>query len=123
MRAKCFDEDTKTLILERLRVNELGVQDKRFKWAQMREGESGLPYMTLSPTDAADILAFKDPVVWLYLTLQFSCFLIVGSLAVFSNIIVNGLGFTVRQTQLLNLAQGGWSVLIYISECRRNAGA
>lgn len=58
--------------------------------------------------------AFSDPVVWLYLTLQFTCFLIVGSLAVFSNIIVNGLGFTVRQTQLLNLAQGGWSVFIYI---------
>lgn len=48
--------------------------------------------------------------------MQFTCFLIVGSLAVFSNIIVNGLGFSVRQTQLLNLAQGGWSVLIYISE-------
>jgi len=96
MRAKCFDEETKTLILERLRVNELGVQDKRFKWEQLRE-------------------AFKDPVVWLYLLMQFTCFLIVGSLAVFSNIIVNGLGFSVRQTQLLNLAQGGWSVLIYIS--------
>lgn len=39
MRAKCFDEETKTLILERLRVNELGVQDKRFKWEQMRECE------------------------------------------------------------------------------------
>jgi hypothetical protein len=40
MRAKCFDEETKTLILERLRVNELGVQEKKFKWEQLRECKS-----------------------------------------------------------------------------------
>lgn len=50
MRAKCFDEETKTLILERLRVNELGVQDKRFKWEQLREG--------MSPAYLEDTLAY-----------------------------------------------------------------
>jgi hypothetical protein len=50
MRAKCFDEETKTLILERLRVNELGVQDKRFKWEQLREG--------MSPTYLEDTIAY-----------------------------------------------------------------
>ena len=59
-------------------------------------------------------LALKDPVVWCYLLMQLSSFIIVGGLAVFANIIVKGLGFTTYQTQLLNLAQGGWSVLIYI---------
>jgi len=53
-------------------------------------------------------------VVWLFLLLQLSSFIIVGGLAVFANIIVKGLGFTAYQTQLLNLAQGAWSILIYI---------
>lgn len=39
MKAKCWSERDKTLIIERLRVNELGVQDKRFKFEQMYEGE------------------------------------------------------------------------------------
>ena len=60
------------------------------------------------------MLALKDPVVWTYLLLQLSSFIIVGGLAVFANIIVKGLGFTTYQTQLLNLAQGAWSILIYI---------
>jgi hypothetical protein len=34
---QCWDDRTKTLIIERLRVNELGVQDRRFKWEQMWE--------------------------------------------------------------------------------------
>ena len=52
--------------------------------------------------------------MWAYLLLQLSSFIIVGGLAVFANIIVKGLGFTTYQTQLLNLAQGAWSILIYI---------
>lgn len=43
MRAKCFDDRTKTLILERLRVNELGVQDKKFKKEQFVESEYSYP--------------------------------------------------------------------------------
>ena len=58
--------------------------------------------------------AFKDPVVWIYLAMQISCFVIVGGLAVFANIIVQGLGFTTYQTELLNLAQGAWSIIVYI---------
>ena len=38
MRAKCWDRETKTLIIERLRVNELGVQERHFKRDQMIEG-------------------------------------------------------------------------------------
>ena len=52
--------------------------------------------------------------MWVYLVLQFACFIITNGLATFSNIIVNNLGFNVRQTQLLNLAQGAWSILVFI---------
>ena len=34
-----WDDHTKTLVLERLRVNEMGVQQKEFKRSQMWEGE------------------------------------------------------------------------------------
>ncbi|KAK4687960.1 uncharacterized protein P7C73_g2148, partial [Tremellales sp. Uapishka_1] len=95
MKAKCWTDQEKTFIIERLRVNELGVQERKFKWEQMWE-------------------TFKDPVVWVYLLLQFDSFLIVNGLSTFSNIIVKGLGFSVPQTQLLNLAQGGVSILIFI---------
>jgi hypothetical protein len=52
--------------------------------------------------------------VWVYLILQLDCFLIVNGLSTFSNIIVKGLGFSTAQTQLLNLAQGGWSVMVFV---------
>jgi hypothetical protein len=55
-------------------------------------------------------------VVWVYLILQFTCFLITNGLSTFSNIIVKGLGFSTAQTQLLNLAQGGWSVMVFVGE-------
>lgn len=48
MRAKCWSDEKKTLILERLRVNEQGVQDRRFKYDQMWEGER-LFYLVASP--------------------------------------------------------------------------
>ena len=55
----------------------------------------------------------------MYLVLQFSCFIITNGLATFSNIIVNNLGFNVRQTQLLNLAQGAWSIMVFIGSAWR----
>ncbi|OCF40025.1 hypothetical protein I317_06163 [Kwoniella heveanensis CBS 569] len=94
MKAKCWSDREKTEIIERLRVNELGVQDSRWKWEQVRE-------------------AAADPVVWCFLLMQIAGFIIVNGLATFSNIIVKGLGFSVRQTQLLNLAQGGFSMIIF----------
>ena len=39
--AQCWSDEEKTYIIERLRVNEQGVQEKRFKWEQMWEGMSG----------------------------------------------------------------------------------
>ncbi|OCF62256.1 hypothetical protein L486_01924 [Kwoniella mangroviensis CBS 10435] len=94
MKAKSWPDKQKTMIIERLRINEQGVQDSRWKWEQMWE-------------------AFQDPAVWCYWVMQTAGFVIVNGLAVFANIIVKRLGFTVRQTQLLNLAQGGFSLIIY----------
>jgi len=52
--------------------------------------------------------------VWCYVLLQISSTCIIGGLGTFSNIIINNLGFSYLQTQLLNIAQGAISIMIYI---------
>jgi hypothetical protein len=87
MKAKCFTEDDKRLLVERVRANETGIQNKTYKRYQLVE-------------------ALMDPVIWLYVLMQVSSTLVLGGLGTFSNIIIKSFGFTTLQTQLLNIAQG-----------------
>lgn len=48
MRAKCYSEEDKKLMVERLRSNQTGLQNKTFRKEQMYEG------------------LFKDPQIWAY---------------------------------------------------------
>lgn len=88
VKAKCFDDDQKRLLILRVRQNETGVQsNKKTKWYQVRE-------------------ALADPAVWFMFFIQvISCFF-TGGLNFYSNIIVKSFGFTLLETELLNLAQG-----------------
>lgn len=95
MKAKCFDEDTKRMMIERVRINETGIQNKTYKKYQMLE-------------------TISDPVIWCYVMLQISSTLIIGGLGVFSNLIIASFGFTVLQTQLLNIAQGAVTIIVMI---------
>jgi hypothetical protein len=95
MKAKCFDEDTKRIMIERVRANETGIQNKTYKRYQMIE-------------------TILDPVVWCYVMLQITSTLIIGGLGVFSNLIIASFGFTVLQTQLLNIAQGAVTIAVMI---------
>ena len=95
MKAKCFSEDQKRLMIERVRANETGIQNKTYKRYQMLE-------------------TIKDPVIWCYIMLQITSTLIIGGLGVFSNIIIKSFGFSVLQTQLLNIAQGAVTILVMI---------
>ncbi|KAH8807803.1 major facilitator superfamily domain-containing protein [Xylogone sp. PMI_703] len=95
MKAKCFNEDQKRLMIERVRANETGIQNKTYKRYQMVE-------------------AVLDPVIWCYIMLQITSTLIIGGLGVFSNLIIASFGFTVLQTQLLNIAQGGVTILVMV---------
>ncbi|ETS86077.1 hypothetical protein PFICI_04102 [Pestalotiopsis fici W106-1] len=95
MKAKCFDEDEKRLMIERVRANETGIQNKVWKRYQMIE-------------------AFKDPIVWCYVLLNVTSTLVIGGLGVFSNIIISSFGFTYLQTQLLNIAQGAVTIIVMI---------
>ncbi|KAH8881385.1 allantoate permease [Thozetella sp. PMI_491] len=95
MTAKCFTEEEKKLMIERVRVNETGIQNKTYKRYQMIE-------------------AITDPVVWCYILLQITSTLIIGGLGVFSNLIIASFGFDYLQTQLLNIAQGAVTILVMI---------
>ncbi|KXH48041.1 allantoate permease [Colletotrichum simmondsii] len=95
MAAKCFNEDQKRLMIERVRANETGIQNKTYKRYQMIE-------------------TVTDPVVWCYVMLQITSTLIIGGLGVFSNLIISSFGFTYLQTQLLNIAQGAVTIIVMV---------
>jgi hypothetical protein len=95
MKAKCWSEEDKRLMVERVRANETGIQNRVFKKYQVLE-------------------VLRDPAVWLYALLQMTSCLIIGGLGVFSNIIIKSFGFTTLQTQLLNIAQGGVTIAVMV---------
>ncbi|KAF8856802.1 2-ketogluconate transporter [Acephala macrosclerotiorum] len=95
MKAKCFTEDQKRLIIERVRANETGIQNKTYKSYQMLE-------------------EIKDPVIWCYIMLQITSTLVISGLGVFSNLIIASFGFSVLETQLLNIAQGAVTIIVMI---------
>ncbi|KAL1642580.1 hypothetical protein SLS58_005349 [Diplodia intermedia] len=95
MKAKCYDEDDKRLMFARVRANQTGMQNKTYKRHQVVE-------------------AATDPFVWCCVLLQTTSTLIIGGLGVFSNLIVNALGFSVLQTQLLNIAQGAVTIVVMV---------
>ncbi|KAF9055105.1 MFS general substrate transporter [Hymenopellis radicata] len=87
MRAKCWSQEDRILIAERVRKNETGIQNKEFKMHQAVE-------------------AFKDLTVWAIVLISFTNALPTGGIGAFSNIILTAFGFTVLQTYLLAIAQG-----------------
>jgi hypothetical protein len=95
MKARCFSEDEKRMMIERVRANETGIQNKTYKTYQMLE-------------------TIKDPVIWCYVMLQITSTLVIGGLGVFSNLIIASFGFSVLQTQLLNIAQGAVTIIVMI---------
>ncbi|RDX44014.1 MFS general substrate transporter [Lentinus brumalis] len=87
MRATCFSPEDRLLMAERVRKNETGIQNKEFKWYQVRE-------------------ALTDPVVLSVTLVSFTNGMPTGGLGAFSNLIIKAFGFTTLQTYLLAIAQG-----------------
>lgn len=96
MRAKCFTEEDKKLMVERVRVNQTGIQNRRFKKEQMWE-------------------AFRDPQTWCYCGIAFCTTLPTSGLGAFANIIITSLSFTVLQTQLLAMVLGFYIIIVLLS--------
>jgi hypothetical protein len=83
------------MMIERVRINETGIQNKTYKRYQMLE-------------------TITDPVIWCYIMLQITSTLVIGGLGVFSNLIIASFGFSVLQTQLLNIAQGAVTIMVMV---------
>ncbi|KAF3283852.1 hypothetical protein TWF970_001023 [Orbilia oligospora] len=85
--AKGFTEEERVLLLERVRGNNAGAENKTFKKDQMIE-------------------ALKDYQLWGISILSISSCTASGAITAFAPIVFNGMGFTVFQSLLLNLPIG-----------------
>lgn len=96
MRAKCFSEDDKLLMVERVRDNQTGLQNKTFKKSHVYE-------------------ALLDPQTWGYALIQFFTALPTSGLGAFANIIISSFGFSVLHTQLLAMVLGAYLIVLLLS--------
>jgi hypothetical protein len=116
MRAKCFSEEDKAsnsfrcsiivcsnanpclqkLMVERVRSNQTGIQNRKFRPEQVRE-------------------ALTDPQLYCYMLIQICTTLPTSGLGAFANIIVKGFKFTTLQTQLLAMVLGAYIVIVLLS--------
>ncbi|KAK5947904.1 hypothetical protein OHC33_011061 [Knufia fluminis] len=96
MRAKCFSEPDKKLMVERVRSNQTGLQNKKFRPEQVRE-------------------ALMDPQLYCHMLIAICTTLPTSGLGAFYGIVVKGLGFSVLETQLLAMVLGVVIILILLS--------
>src|SRR4051795_11894036 len=96
MRAKCFSEEDKSLMIERVRANQTGIQNKIFRPYQIKE-------------------ALLDPQSWCYALIAICTTLPTSGLGAFSQIIIKGFHFSLLETQLLAMVLGVVIILILLS--------
>lgn len=96
MTAKCFSEEDKRLMVERVRDNRTGIQNKKFRKYQVIE-------------------ALLDPQMWCYCGIQLFTTLPTSGLGTFANIIIKGFHFTTLQTQLLSMVLGAYIIFVLLT--------
>lgn len=96
MSAKCFTEEEKRLLVERVRSNQTGLQNKKWKREHIKE-------------------ALLDPQTYCYFFIQFLTSLPTSGLGAFANIIIKSFGFSILQTQLLAMVLGGYLIFLLLS--------
>lgn len=96
MRAKCFTEEDKRLMVERVRENQTGLQNKKFRREQAIE-------------------ALLDPQTWGYCLISMCTTLPTSGLGAFKAIIIKGFHFSTLQTQLLAMVLGFYIIMVLFS--------
>ena len=96
MKAKCFSEEDKKLMVERVRSNQTGLQNKKFRAYQVKE-------------------AFTDPQLYCHMLIAVCTTLPTSGLGAFYGLVVTSLGFSVLETQLLAMVLGVVIILILLS--------
>ncbi|KAK3386189.1 major facilitator superfamily domain-containing protein [Podospora didyma] len=95
MRAKCFSEEDKKLMVERVRDNQTGLQSRKFRMDHAIE-------------------ALKDPQVWGYGLIALTTTLPTSGLGAFQGIIIKSFGFTLLETQLLAMVLGFYIIIVLL---------
>ncbi|KAL3440056.1 major facilitator superfamily domain-containing protein [Aspergillus insuetus] len=95
MRANCFTEQEKREMVERVRDNQTGIQNRKFKLDQAIEG-------------------LLDPQVWGYGLIGLCTSLPSVGLTSFANILIKSFGFDVLQTQLLSMVNGAIVIVVML---------
>ncbi|KAJ5657891.1 2-ketogluconate transporter [Penicillium longicatenatum] len=96
MTATCFSEEDKRLMVERVRDNRTGIQNKKFRKYQVYE-------------------ALSDLQMWCYCGIQLFTTMPTSGLGTFANIIIKGFDFTTLQTQLLSMVLGAYIILVLLT--------
>ncbi|KAM5350747.1 hypothetical protein ACJ41O_007252 [Fusarium nematophilum] len=87
MKAKCWSEEDKKLMVERVRENRTGVQNRIFRKEQIYH-------------------AISDPQVYAFALIQICTTLPAGGIGAYANILVKSFGFSTWETQLLQMPIG-----------------
>ncbi|CAG9946692.1 unnamed protein product [Clonostachys rosea f. rosea IK726] len=87
MKAKCWSEEDKKLMIERVRENRTGVQNRVFRKEQIYH-------------------AIADPQVYAFALIQVCTTLPSGGIGAYANILVKSFGFSTWETQLLQMPIG-----------------
>ena len=95
-KARWATEDEKVKFVERVRVNDQGIQAKKWKPSHVKE-------------------AFTDPLVGLLILMIFSQTLVNGGLYTFNSLLINkAFGFDAATAQLLGIPLAVFQVLLYL---------
>ncbi|GME85021.1 unnamed protein product [Ambrosiozyma monospora] len=99
MTCKAFSDDEKLLIMDHIRENQTGVQNRHFKWYQLRE------------------VLFKDWQTWLLFTITFLFSILGSAFTTFSSLIIKSFGFTDLEATFMQFPIGFVSIFATLICC------
>lgn len=114
MKAKCWTEEDKKLMVERVRENQTGLQSRVFRKEQVWDAFTDVQREStqLLPALLKVKLMF---VVYAFALIQLLTTLPAGGLGAYANIIVKSFGFSTWETQLLQMVIGAIMMIVMIS--------
>lgn len=93
MSARFLTEQEKIAAIEHVRVNQTGVENKTFKWYQVRE------------------LLWKDKETWPLFFIVLLAMIDNGAVSNFSSVIISGFGYDNKRTTIIQMPSGAVSII------------
>lgn len=106
MRAKCFSENDKRLMVERVRQNQTGLQNRNFRMEQVRDAFTDPQRTAFSQFPNLRFLLIVDIPVYAFALIQILTSIPSGGIGAFANIIVSSFGYSEWESQLLLMVVG-----------------